>query len=134
MLLHCRDNGMVGHVRQRHDRAIIGRRQITIVDTTEARPSGPAKMKMPHGPRRIGRQRLQHAQAIEHVLSVRLENFSPQALGWTGCLIQHDGADSLFRQRQGQDGSASPRPHHRYVGLFSHHASFRKVNIEVEFA
>ena len=101
MLLHRRDNGMVGHVRERHDGAIVGRRQIAIVDTTEARPSGPAKMKMPHGPRGIGRQRWQHAQAIEDLLPVRLENFSPQALGWTGGLIQYDGADPLLRQRQG---------------------------------
>jgi hypothetical protein len=92
---------MVSHVWQSHDRAIVGRRQIAIVDTTEARPSGPAKMKVPHGSRSIGRQRWQYAQTIENLLPVRLENFSPQALGWTGSLIQHDGTDPLLRQRQG---------------------------------
>jgi hypothetical protein len=101
MLLHRRDNGVVGHVRQGHDGAIVGRRQIAIVDATEPRPSGPTKMKVPHGSRGIGRQRLQHAQAIEHVLSVRLENFSPQALWRTCGLIQHDGADPLLGQGQG---------------------------------
>jgi hypothetical protein len=101
MLLHRRDNGVVGDVRERHDGAIVGRRQIAIVDATEARPSGPAKMKVPHGPYGIGRQRWQHAQAIEYLLSVRLENFSPQSPGWTNGLIQHDGADPLLRQCQG---------------------------------
>jgi hypothetical protein len=100
-LLHRRDNGVVRDVRERHNSAIVGRRQIPIVDATEARPSSPAEMKVPHGPHGISRQRLQHAQAIEYVLSVRLENFSPQALGWTSGLIQHDGADPLLRQRQG---------------------------------
>jgi hypothetical protein len=57
-------------------------------------------MKMSHRPRGIGRQRRQHAQAIEDLLSVRLENFSPQAFGWTSGLIQYDGADPLPRQRQ----------------------------------
>jgi hypothetical protein len=100
-LLHRRDNGVVRHVRECHNGAIVGRRQIAIVDATKTCPSGPAKMKKPHGPCGIGRQRWQHAQAIEYLLSVRLENFSPQALWWTSGLIQHDGTDPLLRQRQG---------------------------------
>jgi hypothetical protein len=58
-------------------------------------------MKVPHGFRGVGRQRLQHSQAIEHLLPVGLENFSAQSLRRASGLIQHDGADSLFRQCQG---------------------------------
>ena len=101
MLLHCRDNGVVGYVRQGDDGTVIGRRQIAIVYAAEAHPPGPAKMKVPHRPHGISRQRLQQAQTIEDHLSVWLENFSPQPLGRSGCLIQHDGADPLLGQRQG---------------------------------
>jgi hypothetical protein len=100
-LLHRSNNGVVGHVRECHNGAIVGWRQIAIVDATEAPSSGPAKMKEPHGLRSIDRQQWQHAQAIEYLLSVRLENFSPQTLGRASGLVQHDGADPLLRQCQG---------------------------------
>ena len=58
-------------------------------------------MEQPHRFRGISRQRLQYTQTIEDALPVRLKDFSPQALGRTSGLIQHDGADPLLRQCQG---------------------------------
>ncbi len=56
LFLYGIDDGVMRHVRQSHDRSIVGRRQIPVVDRAEASPAGSPEVEVPHGSRRLARQ------------------------------------------------------------------------------
>jgi hypothetical protein len=59
LLLQRIENGMVCHIRQRHQGAIVGRRQISVVHRTEPLPTRPAKVESTHRSHGMGRQLVQ---------------------------------------------------------------------------
>jgi hypothetical protein len=114
---------MVRGIGQRNNRAIVGWRQRVIIYSAETLSSHSAKMKVPDGSRRISRQFVQHAEPIQNLLAVGLENFPSQA-GWRPRrLLQHDVLDALLRQRKAEHGPAPACADNDHIRPFRHFQS-----------
>jgi hypothetical protein len=108
---------MVNRAGEPHQRAIMGRRENSVVHCAEAFPADADEVEAPHGLHGLRREGLEDAQLIEDALAVRLDRLAAKGSRRAWLAFQDDDRDALLRKRQTQNRAATPRAHDNNLEL-----------------